>query len=309
MDYRGRSTVVGLFQDDSHARQAVEALKDAGFRPDDLGFLARDRDRADTLARETGTEAGSGAATGAVGGGILGGLAGWLVGVGAIAIPGIGPFIAAGALGTALAGAAIGAGVGAVAGALVGMGIPKEEAEWYEGEVKGGRTLVTVRANGRYTEARSILRRHGAYDIENREPDYVNTRAGTTSGTTMGTSYATEPDWTTASPRYRSHWQSRYGRTGAGQWEAYEPSYRYGWEMQRRPEYRGRSWSEVEPEFRRDWETRHRDMPWDRAAEWVRDAWENVTDDDRGTRTSTGFEERGFRGGSTATDRDREERF
>ena len=77
-----------------------------------------------------------GAATGAVAGGILGGLGGWLVGIGALAIPGVGPFIAAGAFATALGGAAIGAGVGAIAGALVGMGVPEEHAKYYEGEAK-----------------------------------------------------------------------------------------------------------------------------------------------------------------------------
>src|SRR6185312_6053691 len=118
------------------------------------------------MAAETGTHAGSGAATGAVTGGILGGLGGWLVGIGALAIPGVGPFIAAGAFATALTGAAIGAGVGAIAGALIGMGVPKEEAEYYEGEVKSGRTLVTVRADGRYADAQRILRDHRAYDIE-----------------------------------------------------------------------------------------------------------------------------------------------
>jgi hypothetical protein len=98
------------------------------------------------------------------------------VGIGALAIPGVGPFIAAGAFGAALTGAGIGAGVGAIAGALVGMGIPKEEAEYYEGEVRRGRTLVTVKADGRYAEAREVLTRHGAYDIENRH-------AATTTGT------------------------------------------------------------------------------------------------------------------------------
>src|SRR6185312_8837138 len=102
------------------------------------------------MAAETGTHAGSGAATGAVAGGVLGGLGGWLIGIGALAIPGVGPFIAAGAFATALGGAAIGAGVGAIAGALMGMGVPEEHARYYEGEAKAGRTLVTVRADDDY---------------------------------------------------------------------------------------------------------------------------------------------------------------
>src|SRR5205085_7687837 len=109
--------------------------------------------------------------------GILGGLGGWLVGIGALAIPGVGPLLAAGALGAALTGAAIGAGVGAIAGALVGMGIPEDEAKYYEGEVRVGRTLVTVQATGWYEEARDIMRDHGAYDIEDRGTDRAPTRS------------------------------------------------------------------------------------------------------------------------------------
>jgi len=164
-----RSTVVGVFQEREQARAAIESLKDAGFSPDTISILSPDKQTTQDMAEETGTHAGSGAATGAVTGGILGGVGGWLVGVGALAIPGVGPFIAAGAFATALGGAAIGAGVGAVAGALVGMGLPKEEAEYYEGEVKSGRTLVTVRADGRYDEAQRLLRQGGAYDIESRD--------------------------------------------------------------------------------------------------------------------------------------------
>jgi len=159
---------VGVFHDPDDAREAIEALKDADFASDTISILSPDKQTTQTMAEETGTQAGTGAATGAVTGGILGGLGGWLVGIGALAIPGVGPFIAAGALATAVAGAAIGAGVGAVAGALVGMGVPKDEAEYYEGEVKSGRTLVTVRADGRYDEAQRILREHRAYDVESR---------------------------------------------------------------------------------------------------------------------------------------------
>jgi hypothetical protein len=95
------------------------------------------------------------------------------VGVGALAIPGIGPFVAAGALAAALGGAAIGAGVGAITGALVGMGIPKHEADWYEQEVRSGGTLVTVRANGRYGEAQDLLVRHGAYNVATRDAERI----------------------------------------------------------------------------------------------------------------------------------------
>jgi len=177
-----RSTVVGVFHERDDAREAIEALKDAGFAPDTISILSPDKQATRDMAEETGTHAGSGAATGAVAGGILGGLGGWLVGIGALAIPGVGPFIAAGAFATALGGAAIGAGVGAIAGALVGMGVPKEEAEYYEGEVKSGRTLVTVRADGRYDEAQRILRQHRAYDIESRDASATPAVSGVVGG-------------------------------------------------------------------------------------------------------------------------------
>src|SRR5919206_2173818 len=173
-----RSTVVGVFHERDDAREAIEALKDADFAPDTISILSPDKRATADLAEETGTHSGSGAATGAVAGGILGGLGGWLLGIGALAIPGIGPFIAAGAFASALGGAALGAGVGAIAGALVGMGVPEEHAEYYEGEVKSGRTLVTVRADGRYDDAQQVLRQHGAYDVESRTPGAQATATG-----------------------------------------------------------------------------------------------------------------------------------
>jgi uncharacterized protein (TIGR02271 family) len=185
-----RSTVVGVFREREQARAAIEALKADGFAPDAISILSPDKQATQDMAAETGTHAGSGAATGAVAGGILGGLGGWLLGIGALAIPGIGPFIAAGAFATALGGAAIGAGVGAIAGALAGMGVPEEEAEYYEGEARSGRTLVTVRADGRYDQAQRILRQNGAYDIESRDAPAAS---GQVTGAVSGRSAAAAP--------------------------------------------------------------------------------------------------------------------
>jgi uncharacterized protein (TIGR02271 family) len=296
-----REVVVGVFHAQDQAREAIGALKDAGFGGNDISVLLPDKDQTRDVAADTGTRAGTGAATGAVAGGILGGLGGWLVGIGALAIPGVGPFIAAGAFASALGGAALGAGVGAVAGALVGMGVPKEEAEWYEQEVHSGRALVTVRADGRYDEAQALLRRYGAYDIQSREAGA--TSAGT-SGSRAGASVeqtapiqrtaVDQPSgtasgrWEDALPQYRQRWQQRYGAQG-GRWDEYEPSYYYAWQMHNDPRYRGRSWAQVEPELRRDWETRYPDKPWDGAREVIRETWEEHTD---APRTPTAGEER-----------------
>lgn len=164
-----RSTVVGVFENREDARDAIEALKDDGFAAETISILSPDKQATQQIAEDTGTHAGAGAATGAVTGGLLGGIGGWLLGIGALAIPGVGPFIAAGAFATALGGAAIGAGIGAIAGALMGMGVPEEHAKYYEGEAKAGKTLVTVRADTRYDDAQRILREYGAYDVESRE--------------------------------------------------------------------------------------------------------------------------------------------
>src|ERR1700730_7004991 len=170
------STVVGVFEDRERAREAIEALKEDGFTGDSISILSPDKQATQEIATDTGTHAGTGAATGALTGGVLGGLGGWLVGIGALAIPGVGPFIAAGAFATALGGAAIGAGIGAIAGALTGMGVPEEHAKYYEGEAKAGKTLVTVRADTQYDDAQRILREHGAYDVESRTGAAVDPR-------------------------------------------------------------------------------------------------------------------------------------
>lgn len=169
--YSGRTTIAGTFPDRPSAERAIHALKDAGFRGDQIGVALRDRTAQGELVRETGSEAAEGAVAGAVGGGLLGAVIGFLVGVGALAIPGIGPIIAGGALATAfgvtggatLAGAGIGAAAGGVVGALIGMGIPEEEARYFESRFRAGDVLVTVNTGAtRAIEAIDILRAHGA---------------------------------------------------------------------------------------------------------------------------------------------------
>ena len=159
-----RSTVVGVFEDQGTAESAISELREAGFSADQLGFAGHDRqsqaaggDQAENIAK--------GVTSGLVPGGIIGGV------IGAVAtglIPGVGPIISAGILAGTLGGAAAGAAAGGVLGALTGLGVSEDEARYYEDEFKAGRTLVTVKADGRYDEASAILRRNGAYDVENR---------------------------------------------------------------------------------------------------------------------------------------------
>src|SRR5215210_3109140 len=142
-DTRKAGTVVGLFHDSSAAERAIRDLRTAGFSDREIGFIMQNRDEERRLATDTGTKAGETAAAGAVGGGVLGGIVGLLAGVGALVIPGIGPIIAGGALASTLAGAGIGAAAGGLIGALVGMGIPEEDARYYESGLQEGGILVT----------------------------------------------------------------------------------------------------------------------------------------------------------------------
>jgi surface antigen len=166
----GRSTVAAIFQDRTQAERAIDALRAAGFAGDQIGVALRDRRETGELVEETGTNAVEGAVSGALGGGLLGGVAGFLVGlISALAIPGIGPIVAGGALasalgaagGTAVAGAGIGAAAGGLVGALSGMGIPEEEARHLETGFRAGGVLVTVSAGHRASEALGLLERHG----------------------------------------------------------------------------------------------------------------------------------------------------
>jgi hypothetical protein len=177
-------TVVAIFDSFESANDAVRELVDHGFSRDDVSLVASDtsgeygryldtnRDMGTMETEHTKEGAGVGAGIGAV----LGGLGGLLVGLGALAIPGIGPVIAAGPLAAALSGLA-GAGIGAVAGgvtggiigALVDMGVPEETAQYYAEGVRRGGTLVTVRSSDEMTDrAVDILNRHNPIDINER---------------------------------------------------------------------------------------------------------------------------------------------
>src|SRR2546421_12071692 len=165
MTMTDRSTVVGVFELRSEADAAIYELQRAGFRDDQIGFIVRNEDAGTTVEDGNTTEKAPGATTAAVSGGIIGGVVG---AVAALLIPGLGPAIAGGILVTVLGGAAIGAAAGGIVGALVGMGVPEEDAHYYAGEFHSGRTLVTVRADGRQQEAINILHHNGGYDAGTR---------------------------------------------------------------------------------------------------------------------------------------------
>ena len=159
--------VFGLAKTEAQAIDMVERLKAAGFSANDISVLFPDKSGTKDFAYEQHTKAPEGAAAGAGTGGLLGGALGWLVGIGALAIPGLGPFIAAGPILAALSGAAAGAALGGLTGALIGMGIPEYEAKRYEGKIKEGNILVSVHTDDRDERARArrILEEAGAEDV------------------------------------------------------------------------------------------------------------------------------------------------
>jgi hypothetical protein len=159
------AVVVGVFHDLQAARNAVEELRRAGFDEDQIGVAAREgMSVAQTDTAATGSRWEEGAVAGVATGAGVGAL--WAVGIAAHVLPPLGPVILGGLLASVAASAAGGATVGGLVGALVGLGVPEHEARYYESEFHAGRTLVSVRAPGRYEEASAILRRHGAAEAD-----------------------------------------------------------------------------------------------------------------------------------------------
>jgi len=171
-------TVVGLFENYRDADRAINELYSRGFARTEISVMARDRAVQEVVGQQDRAVAES-AGAGAVGGAAVGGIAGLLVGIGALAIPGIGPVLAVGplasAIGSALAGAGIGAAAGGVIGALVGLGIPEEDAHFYAEGIKRGGVLLTVRTtDDRASEALNILRTSNAIDVDTRRQEWTS---------------------------------------------------------------------------------------------------------------------------------------
>jgi len=185
--------IVGIFDTEHEATRAIEGLQNQGFTNQEISVITRDRDEMRSISDETGTMAPEGVATGAATGGVLGGVTGLLAGIGALAIPGIGPILAAGPIVATLTGAAIGAGAGGLVGGLIGLGIPEDEAKEYEGYVDNGKILVLVDDNGRGDDVYDIFRSNSSLNAHRysapmdrgaTNPDVVANE--TTVGNTLG---------------------------------------------------------------------------------------------------------------------------
>ncbi|MDB5079852.1 MAG: hypothetical protein JWP00_1776 [Chloroflexi bacterium] len=182
-------TVVGIFENPTDAEETINGLKVAGFTPDSISVVAKDRTVQHDLDEATGNEAGQGALVGSLGGGTLGAVLGWMLAGGTALIPGVGPVIAAGVFGATVGGALIGGTLGGITGALAGSGIPEDEATEYSEHVKSGNSLVTAHAaNGQLLEsAMDVFERNHAvstryYDLSRPGPGQVYNRNEATGG-------------------------------------------------------------------------------------------------------------------------------
>jgi hypothetical protein len=160
-------SVFGIYGTRPGVENAVSAFKEGGFSNSDISVLLPENLGSKEIATDKSSKAPEGATAGASSGAVIGGALGWLAGIGALAIPGVGPFIAAGPIVAALAGLGVGGAVGGFTGALVGLGIPEYEAKRYEGHIKKGGILVSVHCDtsGEITRAKEIMESTGAEDI------------------------------------------------------------------------------------------------------------------------------------------------
>jgi hypothetical protein len=164
----GKNTAVfGIYSTQVAAEAAVDALKTAGYRNTDISVLFPENQGTKDFAIDKDTKAPEGTTTGVVSGGVIGGALGWLAGIGALAIPGVGPFIAAGPIMGLLSGMGVGGAIGGLAGALIGMGIPEYEAKRYEGRIRKGGILLSVHCDNSdwVKRAKQILEQTGAEDV------------------------------------------------------------------------------------------------------------------------------------------------
>jgi hypothetical protein len=248
-----------------------------------------------------GDEVGDAAAAGAAGGAVVGGLTGLLIGLGALAIPGVGPIVAAGPVLASLTGAGIGAATGGLLGALVEWGIPESEAGYYTEAVRRGGTMVAVRADEqRVNEVTGILNTYNPVDIEQRA-DFWRSEYGWTGydanaepmtvaevndyrSQLVDSDWDEEwdddeemPAWADLEMRYRRDFDSRYARAGHT-WETYSPAYLYGYSLGGDPRFAAAgSWADIEPDARVGWEQQN-EGAWQDFKESVRYGWEQVKD-------------------------------
>ena len=178
----GKNTAAfGIYRTQADVENAVDLIRADGFRNTDISVLFPENQGTKDFAVEKSTKAPEGTATGVATGGVVGGALGWLAGIGALAIPGVGPLIAAGPIVAALTGIGVGGAIGGIAGALIGMGIPEYEAKRFEGRIKEGGVLLSVHCDTsqEIDRAKELLKRTGAEDISSTSEASAPHPAGT----------------------------------------------------------------------------------------------------------------------------------
>ncbi len=259
-------TVVALYNNVENATRAVSALTDAGVRANDINMISANPEHADAgqISLGKGAPEVGAAGEGAVAGGLLGGLAGVLVGLGAFAVPGLGPIIAAGPLASGLIGAAAGAAGGGLIGALVEWGIGEEEAEFYLEGIRRGGALVAVRSEDEQAEmVARLLDLPGLVDIDAAVGDWRE------AGWAGYTGEFDDVAFDTVDGSFRKHYEEIYGDQDYP-YESFAPAYRFGYFAASDERFLNRPWSEVEPEVEAAWRAEFGDRQWDTYKEALR---------------------------------------
>jgi hypothetical protein len=273
-------SVFGIAKTEEQAIRIANDLKMAGFSNNDISALYPDKQGTRDFAHEQHTKAPEGAVSGVATGGVIGGALGWLIGIGSLAIPGVGPFIAAGPILAALGGVAAGSTVGGIVGGLIGMGIPEYEAKRYEGKIREGNILISVHAENsdEVSRAKDIFKNAGAEDIAYTGEQSVkaDSRAvpdGNSERISAAQLHEFEP-YSSYEPAFHEHFIAMYGQSGY-QYADYEPAYRYGYALATDSRYRGRDWYVIEPEARNGW-TEYGRGTWEQFKDAVKYSWDRV---------------------------------
>jgi hypothetical protein len=260
----------GIYQQEAQAAHAVDVLRESGFRNTDVSLLASSGLGNNGLAVDKATKAPEGAVAGASAGALLGGALGWLAAAGTLAIPGIGPFIAAGPLMALLGGMGAGGAVGGLAGALVGAGTPEYEAKRYEGRIQGGHVLLAVHCDDPEWQnaALEILERTGAEDIS------------TTSESADDSQHAGRPSVQRHSvsdyePDFRRDFGTNHADLGTSYRDA-APLYEFGFRMARSEQFAGKSFEDAESVLKTTYPHSFPESDWDRISSLVLYGWERA---------------------------------
>jgi hypothetical protein len=272
-------TVICLANTDAQAEIIVQRLNEVGIPKSDVSALFPDKSGSRDFAHEHNTKAPEGTAIGVSAGGVTGGVLGLLAGIGALAIPGVGPFIAAGPIMAALSGAAVGAAIGGIGGALIGMGIPEFEAKQYETKIKAGNILISVHAmdGDAVDRVKEVMKVAGAQDITSTgEVSVSDDKRMSDGGRLTGRGVATTIDASSEAAYWRDNYKGRPYAENATNFDDYGPAYGYG--VSSRAKYPDRSFDDVEGDLSRDWSGARgaSNLTWDQARHASRDAWDRI---------------------------------